>query len=98
MTTAKRFGSFESDVERLIAISITKPHLPETFVPWSTPLDENHKLMPESLLSLHGHELFDTLTKDQQRELARAEVVQVMHGYAWSEAMACLFFNRHLLT
>jgi len=98
MSTAKAPETFESVAERLIAISITKPHLSETFVPWEMPLDAHHKLMPESLLSLYGHELFDTLTKGQQRELARAEVVQVMQSYAWSEAMACLFFNRHLLT
>jgi hypothetical protein len=89
--------SFEAVAERLIAISIAKPLLPELFVPWATPLEDHHRLMPETLLSLQGDPLFDTLTERQKRELATAEIVQVMYSYAWSETLACLFFNRHLL-
>jgi hypothetical protein len=85
-------------VERLIRISKEKPLLPETYIPWQTPVNEYERFMPESLVSLQGHPLWNTLTPDQQRELGRHEVVQVMYSYAWSEGLACLFFNRHLLT
>lgn len=88
----------EATVERLIRISKEKPLLPETFVPWHEPILDNELFMPESLVSLQGHPLWETLTPAQQRELGRHEIVQVMYSYAWSEGLACLFFNRHLLT
>jgi hypothetical protein len=88
----------DATVERLIRISKEKPLLPETFVPWHETIREEEQFMPESLISLQGHTLWETLTPSQQRELGRHEVVQVMYSYAWSEGLACLFFNRHLLT
>lgn len=83
--------------ERLIQISKEKPLLPETFVPWEDEPDSNTHFMPEYLVSLQGHQLWNQLSKQQQIELGRLEVVQVTYSYAWSETLACLFFNRHLL-
>lgn len=89
---------FEATAERLIQISKDKPLLPETFVPWADEPTEDTLFMAEKMVSLQGHPLWDTLTKAQQIELGRLEVVQVMYSYAWSETLACLFFNRHLLS
>ncbi len=91
-------SNFEATVERLIKISKEKPLLPETYIPWSDEPDEDTLFMPEKLVSLEGHELWNTLSKKQQIELGKLEVVQVMYSYAWSETLACYFFNRHLLT
>lgn len=88
----------DATVERLIRISKEKPLLPETFIPWDTEIQEHERFMPDHLISLQGHPLWNTLSPAQQRELGRHEVVQVMYSYAWSEGLACLFFNRHLLT
>lgn len=88
---------FELNAERLIKISKEKPLLPETYIPWSDEPDAETLFMPEKLVSLQGHELWDTLSQEQQIELGRLEVVQVMYSYAWSETLACYFFNRHLL-
>lgn len=87
----------EATIERLIRISKEKPLLPETFVPWQEEIQDGELFMPEHLVSLEGHALWDTLSAEQRRELGRHEVVQVMYSYAWSEGLACLFFNRHLL-
>ena len=89
---------FALNTERLIQISKEKPLFPETYIPWSDEPDADTLFMPEKLVSLEGHELWSTLTKVQQIELGRLEVVQVMYSYAWSETLACYFFNRHLLT
>jgi P-aminobenzoate N-oxygenase AurF. len=92
-------ASFSTEtVERLIRISKEKPLLPETYVPWHLPVAETDRYLPDQLISLHGHPLWQELSPQQQRELGRHEVVQVMYSYAWSEGLACLFFNRHLLT
>ena len=85
-------------IERLIRISKANPMLPASFIPWKDKPKEDDIFLPESLVSLAGHPLFDSLTPVQQKELGRHEVVQVMFSYAWSETLACLFFTRHLLT
>jgi hypothetical protein len=97
-TRSRSPKTFEAEVERLIKISTQKPLIPQEFVPWETVLEHHHVLMPESLLSLHGHELYDWLNIGQQKELARREIIQVMYSYAWSEGLACLFFTKHLIT
>lgn len=88
----------DATIERLIRISKEKPLLPETFVPWQEPIREEEQYLPVPLVSLQGHPLWHTLSPAQQRELGRQELVQVFYSYAWSEGLACLFFNRHLLT
>lgn len=83
-------------VERLIRLSETHPVLPDTFIPWDT--EEGDALfMPEELVSLQGHPLYNELNPVQKRELGRMEIAQVMHSYAWSEGLACFIFNKHLL-
>ena len=49
-------------IERLIRISKEKPLLPETFVPWDTVELPEHTFLPEKLISLFGHPVYDTLT------------------------------------
>lgn len=91
-------SGFIEMTERMIAISKQKPLLPEHFVPWQDEPDAETLFMPHMLVSLHGHELWHTLSDAQKIELGRLEIVQVMYSYAWSETLACLFFNRHLLS
>jgi hypothetical protein len=90
--------NFEVHVERMIQLSKEKPLLPETYIPWADEPDADTLFMPEKLVSLEGHALWDTLSKAQQIEIGKLEVVQVMYSYAWAETLACYFFNRHLLT
>jgi hypothetical protein len=85
-------------IERLIKISKTKPLLPEVFVPWQEEPTEKDIFLTEKLSSLYGHPLYETLSRQQQVELGRHEVVQVMFSYAWSEGLFCLFMNRYILT
>ncbi len=84
-------------VEKLIKLSDSEPLIPEEFIPWHIEERSEEKFMPDHLVSLEGHALYDQLTALQKRELARYEVAQVMHSYAWSEGLACHFFNSHLL-
>jgi hypothetical protein len=90
--------NFETVVERMIQISKDKPLLPETFIPWQDEPTALTLFLPNRLVSLEGHPLWQTLTQGQQIELGKLEVVQVMYSYAWSETLACYFFNRHLLS
>lgn len=88
----------EHQIERLINISKEKPLLPEKYIPWKEDPLPGQLFMPESLVSLQGHPLWDTLTDFQKIELGKHEMVQSMYSYAWSEGLACVFFSRHNLT
>lgn len=85
-------------IERLIKISKEKPLLPEKFIPWQEEPTAADIYLPEKLISLAGHPLYHTLSDFQKKELGKHEVIQTMYSYAWSEGLATLFFNRHLLT
>ncbi len=85
-------------IESLIVTSRENPIDPNTFIPWGTPLSADFEFMPQTLFSLHGHKLFNSLTNEQKRELAKAEVGQAMYSYGWSEGLACLFFYRYLVS
>ena len=86
------------EVERLIRISKERPLMPETYIPWQLEPEADEIFLPETLTSLHGVEIFDTLTPEQKLELGRHELVQVIASYAWGECLFCLFMTRHILT
>jgi hypothetical protein len=86
-----------SQIERLIRISREKPINHETFVPWDVQLDDAYGYLPDNLVSLYQHPVFDTMTVHQQRELARREVVQAMYSYCWSEGLFCAFMTRYIM-
>jgi len=85
-------------VERLIKISKEHPLMPETYIPWQLEPAAEDIFLPEMLTSLHGLEIYDTLTPIQKLELGRHELVQVIASYAWGECLFCLFMTRHILT
>lgn len=86
------------EIEHLIKISKDNPIDPETFIPWGIQPKDTFDFMPETLFSLYGDKLYDTLTNSQKTELAKSEVGQAMYSYGWSEGLACLFFYRYLVT
>lgn len=83
-------------VERLIRISIDKPLMPETYVPWANKLEEHEHHLPDHLVSLHGLPEYEQLTKEQVDELRRHEVVQFMYSYAWGEGLLNAFLTRQI--
>jgi len=85
-------------VERLIKISKEHPLMPETYIPWHEEPKADDIFLPELLQSLHGLDIYDTLTPTQKLELGRHELVQVISSYAWGECLFCLFMTRHILT
>jgi len=87
-----------NEVERLIKISKERPLDPQTFIPWQLEPVSGDIFLPEFLTSLHGMEIYNTLTPFQKSELARHELVQVIASYAWGECLFCLFMTRHILT
>lgn len=87
----------EEKINRLIQLSKTHPVMPDEFIPWENEIKDGEVHLPNYLISLAGNTLINNLSKEQISTLAKLEVAQVMATYAWSESMACLFFNKMLM-
>ena len=84
-------------IDKMIRISKRNPLMPETYIPWDYQEKGDERYLSEDLISISGLEEYLHLSTPQKIELGRREVAQVMYSYAWSETMACAFFNRRLL-
>ena len=84
-------------IEKMIKISKKKPLLPETFIPWDYKEKGEEIYLSDELISIGGLDEYEKLTQKQKIELGKHELGQVMYSYAWSETIACAFFNRRLL-
>ena len=83
-------------VNRLTRISIEKPLLPETFVPWDNKPTAEECFLPRHLVSIDGLPVEQDLTTDQVRDIGRHECVQFMYSYAWAEALGVKFLSREV--
>src|SRR4051794_37569171 len=84
-------------IERLTRISIERPLLPETYIPWSSNREKNERFLPENFLSVKGLPIYEQLTEDQVLEIEKHEAVQFMYSYAWSEALGVRFLSREIV-
>src|SRR5664279_5015478 len=84
-------------IERLTRISIEKPLLPETYIPWSNQRTHEEHFLPENFISIKGLPIYSQVTEDQILEIERHEAVQFMYSYAWSEALGVKFLSREIV-
>ena len=87
-----------NELERLIKISKEHPLMPDTYIPWQLDPTPEDIFLPETLTSLQGLGIYETLSPAQKLDLGRHELVQVLASYAWGECLFCLFMTRHILT
>lgn len=83
-------------IERLTRISIEKPLMPETYIPWNKERTTEERFLPDNFISLKGLPVYEQLTPDQILEIERHEAVQFMYSYAWSEALGVKFLSREV--
>ena len=60
-------------------------------------IDDDQWFMEESLISLYGLPIWDTMTIKQKFQLSKLEASQIIYTYAQSETIMCNFMARHLL-
>jgi P-aminobenzoate N-oxygenase AurF len=89
MTTAVRPGgpSREEFSERLLKGSVKKSYEPIVDIDWDAPLDPDKFYLPPRLVSLYGTPLWDGMTREQQIELSRQELVNTLSAGIWFENM-----------
>lgn len=84
-------------IERLTRISIEKPLLPETYIPWNDVRTKDERFLPANFISITGLPIYESLSNEQLLEIERHEAVQFMYSYAWSEALGVKFLSREIV-
>ena len=89
MTTAVEPAgpSREEFSDRLLKGSVKKSYEPVVDIDWDAPLDPDKFYLPPRLVSLYGTPMWDEMTRQQQIELSRQELVNTLSAGIWFENM-----------
>ncbi|OSC40924.1 aminobenzoate oxygenase [Mycobacterium decipiens] len=79
--------SREEFSERLLKGSIKKSYQPVVDIDWDAPLEPDKFYLPPRLVSLYATPMWDEMTRDQQIELSRQELVNTLSAGIWFENM-----------
>lgn len=87
MTTAKTTiaPTREQFSERLLRGSVKKYYEPIVDIDWDAPLDPDKFFLPPKSVSIYGTALWDGMSRGQQIELSRQELVNTLSAGIWFE-------------
>ncbi|MDT5103564.1 MAG: hypothetical protein QOI25_1077 [Mycobacterium sp.] len=71
--------------ERLLKGSVKKSYAPIVDIDWDAPLEPDKFFLPPKVVSLYGTPLWDGMTREQQIELSRQELVNTLSAGIWFE-------------
>lgn len=80
-----RGASREMFAERLLNGSVKKSYAPVVDVDWDAPLDPDKFFLPPQMVTLYGTPEWDAMTREQQRELSRQQLVNILSAGIWFE-------------
>lgn len=75
----------EEFADRLLKGSVKKSYAPVVDIDWDAPLDPDKFFLPPKTLSLYDTPLWDSMTREQQIELSRQELVNTLSAGIWFE-------------
>lgn len=75
----------EEFAERLLKGSVKKSYEPVVDIDWNAPLDPDKFFLPPAVVSLYGTPEWEAMTREQQIELSRQELVNILSAGIWFE-------------
>lgn len=75
----------ENIADRLLKGSAKKSYAPAVDIDWDAPLDPDKFFLPPQIVTLYGTPLWDAMTREQQIELSRQELVNILSAGIWFE-------------
>jgi len=75
----------EEFAERLLKGSVKKSFAPVVDIDWDAPLDPDKFYLPPKCVSLYATPIWDGMTREQQIELSRQELVNTLSAGIWFE-------------
>ncbi|MEB3022782.1 AurF N-oxygenase family protein [[Mycobacterium] crassicus] len=87
MTTVVRPSepSREEFAERLLKGSVKKSYAPVVDIDWDAPIEPDKFFLPPRMCTLYGTPLWEAMTREQQIEMSRQELVNVLSAGVWFE-------------
>jgi hypothetical protein len=85
MTASPETGARQEFSARLLKGSAKLSYAPIVDIDWSAPLDPDKFYLPPKIVSLYGTALWDSLSREQQIELSRQELVNTLSAGIWFE-------------
>lgn len=77
--------SRENVSERLLRGSAKKSYLPAVDLDWESPVDPDKFFLPPTVVSLYGTPMWAEMTREQQIELSRQELINLLSAGVWFE-------------
>ena len=77
--------SREEFAERLLKGSVKKSYEPVVDIDWDAPLEPDKFFLPPKVVSLYGTPQWEAMTREQQIELSRQELINVLSAGIWFE-------------
>jgi hypothetical protein len=71
--------------ERLLKGSVKKSYEPIVDIDWDAPLHPDKFFLPPEVITLYGTPPWDAMTREQQIELSRQELVNILSAGVWFE-------------
>ncbi|KUH70071.1 aminobenzoate oxygenase [Mycolicibacterium novocastrense] len=75
----------ENFADRLLKGSAKKSYAPTVDIDWDAPLDPDKFFLPPHTVTLYGTPIWDAMTREQQIELSRQELVNILSAGVWFE-------------
>ncbi|OBJ67994.1 diiron oxygenase [Mycobacterium sp. 1274756.6] len=75
----------EQVAERLLKGSVKKSYAPIVDIDWDAPLEEGKFFLPPRMCTLYGTDLWESMSREQQIELSRQELVNLLSAGIWFE-------------
>lgn len=83
--------------DRLLKGSVKKSYAPIVDIDWDAPLEPDMFFLPPKSVSLYGTALWDGMTREQQIELSRQELVNTLSAGIWFENILNQALLRHIM-
>ena len=71
--------------ERLLKGSVKRSYAPVVDIDWDAPLDPDKFFLPPKVVSIYGTALWDKMSREEQIELSRQELVNTLSAGIWFE-------------
>jgi hypothetical protein len=71
--------------ERLLKGSVKKSYAPVVDIDWDAPIDPDKFFLPPQVVTLYGTPEWDAMSREQQIELSRQELVNILSAGIWFE-------------
>ncbi|HNF06320.1 MAG TPA: diiron oxygenase [Mycobacterium sp.] len=75
----------EEFADRLLNGSVKKSYAPVVDIDWDAPIDPDKFFLPPNMVTLYGTPQWDAMTREQQIELSRQELVNILSAGIWFE-------------